>query len=118
MNINDFGDIFYKDKKFLLTNNEYLRIEESAVEIDMFKNDMDFINEDIFKSLEKVDVSVEEKPKTKKKGKKNMDQKKSSEEPAFNDVGSLADIEDVNIDIDNQVLASDDQTDEQPEASE
>jgi len=118
MNINDFGDIFYKDKKFLLTNNKYLRIEESAVEIDMFKKDIDFINEDIFKSLEKVDVSVEEKPKSKKKGKKNMDQKKSSEEPAFNDVGSLADIEDVNIDIDNQVLASDEQTDEQPEASE
>lgn len=117
MNINDFRDIFYQDKKFLLTNNEYLRIDENAVEIDMFKNDIGFINEDIFKSLEKEDVPVEEKPKKKsqKKG-KNMDQKKSSEEPAFNDVGSLADIEDVNIDIDNQVLASDDdQTDEQPE---
>lgn len=119
MNINDFRDIFYKDKKFLLTNNEYLRIEESAVEIDMFKNDIDFINEDIFKSLEKVDVSEEEKPakKNKKNKGKHMDQKKSSE-PTFNDVGSLADIEDVDIDIDNQELASDDQTDEQPETSE
>lgn len=118
MNINDFRDIFYQDKKFLLTNNEYLRIDETAVEIDMFKNDMDFINEDIFKSLEKEDVAVEEKPKTKKKETKKKMEKKT-EEPTFNEVGSLADIEDVNIDIDNQVLASDDQTEqEQPETSE
>lgn len=119
MNIGDFRDIFYQDKKFLLTNNEYLRIDENAVEIDMFKNDINFIDEDIFKSLEKEDVLVEEKPKKKNsKGEKKME-KKTDEEPAFNDVGSLADIEDVNVDIDNQVLASDDQTEqEQPEASE
>ena len=92
-----------------MTNNEFLRIDEKSLEIGMLKNDIEFINEDIFKSLEKEDVvSTEEQPK--KKNKKNAAKKKVEkpvEEPAFNEVGSLADIEDVDINIDDQVPAED-----------
>ena len=100
-------DVFYENGEFLLTSNEYLRIDEKSLEIGMLKNDIEFINEDIFKSLEKEDVvSTEEQPK--KKNKKNAAKKKVEkpvEEPAFNEVGSLADIEDVDINIDDQVPA-------------
>ncbi len=108
--IQDFNkDVFYENGEFLLTNNEFLRIDEKSLEIGMLKNDIEFINEDIFKSLEKEDVvSTEEQPK--KKNKKNAAKKKVEkpvEEPTFNEVGSLADIEDVDINIDDQVPAED-----------
>lgn len=110
--IDSFEDIFFNEQDFILSNNKYLNIDEKCFEIDMFKNDVKMIQEDIYSQIEKEDENPEpatsetEKPVVEEKGGKKDSKKKSKkekkeepvtevpetpvdDEPVFNDVGSL-----------------------------
>lgn len=102
-NISDFNkDIFYENEKFLLTENPYLHISDTVPEVDIFKNDLYMIQDDIFSELKFNPSENQNEPK--KGGKKSGKKKKETEEvkeedvkndheegQSFNDVGTLCD---------------------------
>lgn len=103
-NISDFNkDIFYENGKFLLTENTYLHISDTVPEVDIFKNDLCMIQDDIFYELT-FNPSTENQNEPKKGGKKSGKKKKETEvvvedvkneneeTQAFDDVGTLCDV--------------------------